>query len=168
MDIVTIFHQIAAGIPLCIRRQTDDDLPFSEAVYIAHRWEEIQAAPWTDEQRLAFLRSQFQGQWNHYASAYYDADFLILESEGQKIGRLYLHDQNPNDLRIIDIGLMPEWRACGLGGVLLRTVMDYAQAQGKICSIHVEQSNPARHLYERLGFKEVKPVGPYFLLEWHP
>ncbi len=32
--------------------------------------------------------------------------------------------------------------------------------------IHVQQSNPAFHLYQRLGFQKIDENGVYFLMEW--
>lgn len=44
-----------------------------------------------------------------------------------------------------------------------------AEAAGKTLTIHVEQFNPASHLYERLGFKIIKEThGVYLLMEWTP
>jgi predicted GNAT family acetyltransferase len=44
-----------------------------------------------------------------------------------------------------------------------------AEAAGKTLTIHVEQFNPARHLYERLGFKIIKEThGVYLLMDWTP
>ena len=41
-----------------------------------------------------------------------------------------------------------------------------AAAAGKTLSIHVEKNNPARRLYDRLGFREINDVGVYLLMEW--
>ncbi len=168
VDFVATIPPALAGHPFTVRLQTEADLPFIEHLYVSHRWEEMQAAPWTDDMRLAFLKDQFRGQWHHYSTAYFDSLFLIAEVNGEAVGRLYLFDQHPEDLRIVDIGFTEAWRGRGLGGALLRLVQDYAAAKGKYCSIHVEQTNPARRLYNRLGFREIKPVGPYVLLEWRP
>jgi ribosomal protein S18 acetylase RimI-like enzyme len=154
-----------AGISL--RPQTETDLEFVRDLYVSHRWEELQAVPnWTDEQRLAFLRDQARLQWWHYAENYYDAQFLIVEKNGERIGRLYLFHHNRKDLRIVEIGLLPAWRGRGFGTALLTRVQEYARSVGKTCSIHVEANNPARRLYRRLGFAETKTEGPYFLMEW--
>lgn len=155
-----------AGMSVAVRLQSEADLPFVEKVYISHRWDELSAVPWPDAQKRAFLQSQFHGQWQHYSTAYSESYFLIVEVDGGAAGRLYLYDDHPYDVRIVEISLMPAFRGHGLGGGLLTAVQKYAARRGKKCSIHVEQSNPARRLYRRLGFVEVKPVGPYYLLEW--
>lgn len=151
-----------------LRAKTAEDADFVRDLYISHRWEEMQAAPWSDEERLAFLRDQARLQATHYDVNYHDADFLIIEAAGRPIGRLYLFRHNRADLRIVEIGLVPDWRGRGLGGALLRWVQDMAREGGyALCSIHVEQTNSARRLYHRLGFTDVEPVGPYILLHWN-
>jgi hypothetical protein len=46
--------------------------------------------------------------------------------------------------------------------------VDEAAASRKRLSIHVEKHNPARRLYERLGFAESSHRGPYVLMEAAP
>jgi ribosomal protein S18 acetylase RimI-like enzyme len=43
-------------------------------------------------------------------------------------------------------------------------VRDDAHASGRSVSIHVEQFNPAQHLYRRLGFRDVHLEGTYILM----
>ncbi len=85
--------------------------------------------------------------------------------EGEPIGRLYL-DRRPGELRIIDIALLSEQRGAGIGGALMQTVLDEAALLGKPVRIHVEKNNPAMHLYDRIGFRQVEDQGVYWLMEW--
>jgi ribosomal protein S18 acetylase RimI-like enzyme len=103
----------------------------------------------------------------HYSKHYHDADFLIIEREGKRIGRLYLW-RGRDDIRIVDIALIAEARGAGIGGALLREVMEEAARSGKTASIHVERENPALHLYQRLGFEQVDEHGVYYLMQWAP
>jgi ribosomal protein S18 acetylase RimI-like enzyme len=91
---------------------------------------------------------------------------VILENDAP-IGRLYLH-RRPEDLRIMDIALLPEHRGRGIGGLLIGELLDEARAAGHSVSIHVEIYNPAMRLYERLGFKQIDTYGVYHLMEWRP
>jgi ribosomal protein S18 acetylase RimI-like enzyme len=74
-------------------------------------------------------------------------------------GRLWL-DEGDDRLHILDIALLPAWRGRGLG---TRCLQALAEAAGqRPLSIHVEIHNPARRLYERLGFvAEGEPLGLY-------
>lgn len=161
-----VFPGRVGPLAVALRPQGADDLPFMRTLYLSHRWEEMSATGWPEATRRAFLEDQFRLQWLHYSNHYNQADFLVVELDGQPAGRLYLYNAHPTELRIVEIGLMPEWRGHGVGGALLRAVQEYAGQAGKFCSINVEQSNKARHLYERLGFRKISENGPYMLMEW--
>jgi ribosomal protein S18 acetylase RimI-like enzyme len=65
----------------------------------------------------------------------------------------------------MDIALAPGFRGRGIGTRLLRSLMDEADASGRKLSIHVEMNNPARSLYDRLGFRPAGEQGIYVLME---
>ncbi len=44
----------------------------------------------------------------------------------------------------------------------------WGRSTGTRVSIHVEHDNPARRLYDRLGFQHVDTNGVYHLMEWRP
>jgi ribosomal protein S18 acetylase RimI-like enzyme len=152
-----------AGITL--RPQTEDDFEFMAELYASTREEELRDIGWTDDFKRTFLRAQFEAQWAHYSEHYHDASFRIIERNGERIGRLYTW-QNADDLRIVDIALMPHARGAGIGSALLRELMDDAAGGGRSVSIHVERFNPALHLYQRLGFEHVDEHGVYYLMKW--
>lgn len=153
---------------IVLRPVTEADLPFLERLYGTTREDELKQVPWTDEQKAAFVRQQFQAQhawWTeHYAGATFD---LVLAGD-EPIGRLYV-DRWEREIRIVDVAILPAWRGRGLGERLLRGVFAEGDAAGKPVSIHVEQYNRARRLYERLGFeyRETAP-GVYLLMVREP
>lgn len=150
---------------ITFRPETDDDADLLYRIYASTRVDEMKMLDWSDLQKEGFVRMQFRAQTQHYKQFYSDGEFLIILRDGQPIGRLYLH-QEPNDLRIIDITLLAEYRGSGIGGKLLRDLMDRCAATGDALSIHVEQFNPALRLYKRLGFQEISTYGVYYLMEW--
>lgn len=150
-----------------LRPETPSDTEFLDRLYVSTRWEEMSVTHWPDEQKLAFLLQQRQFQARHYAAHYHDANFDIVQVSGVPAGRLYLL-RLPNDYRIVDISLLPEYRNLGIGGALMRAVAGEAHAKGIKVSIHVEVVNPAQNLYRRLGFVERENKGPYLLMEWPP
>jgi ribosomal protein S18 acetylase RimI-like enzyme len=154
-----------AGITL--RPQLDSDLEFAAQLYSESREEELRQVEWPDEMKRAFLRSQFDAQWAHYSQHYHDATFSIVERNGSRIGRLYVW-RGPDDVRIVDIAICAEARGAGIGGALLREVMEEAARSGKSASIHVERDNRALGLYQRLGFERVDDHGVYYLMKWSP
>lgn len=112
-----------------------------------------------------FCRLQFNAQTTDYQRNYPDASFQIIERDGVAAGRLLVMREDEK-IHVIDIALLPEHRGAGIGTKFLRELQDEAKAAGKPLSIHVERFNPARRLYERLGFQQVEEKGVYLLLRW--
>jgi ribosomal protein S18 acetylase RimI-like enzyme len=155
----------AADLGIAYRPMTDDDLPFLDALYASTRAEEVAMTGWPPEMQRQFLAQQFDAQHRHYMRHYPEAEWLIVERGGEPIGRLYIEEW-ASQIRIIDISLMTESRGRGLGAAILKDMLEMARASGKAVSIHVEKNNPARHLYDRLGFAAIEDKGVYDLLEW--
>jgi len=148
------------------RPVVETDMPFLRALYASTRAEEMAQLPWTPEQKREFLDFQFHSQTKHYDEYYGAGDFLIIELDHEApIGRLYIF-RNEEEIEIIDIALLPEFRGKGLGRKLLQEIIDEAKRDGKIVAIYVEHFNPARHLYDRLGFQHVDTNGVYHLMKW--
>lgn len=148
-----------------LRPETEGDEPFLERLYLSVRAAEMEMAGWPPEQAGPFLRWQFSLQRHHYLTHYHDAVFAVLERRGEPVGRLYVF-RNRIDIRVVDISLSPEVRGQGVGGALLRALFAEAESAGRTVSVHVEHFNPARRLYERLGFREQKRDQVYALMEW--
>ncbi len=157
----------AARHGLTYRPMNDADLPFVAALYASTRAEEVSAVGWPEALQQAFLRQQHEAQHKHYSIHYPDAERLIVEQEGVAIGRLYLADLGA-ELRIVDISLVPEARGRGIGGAMLADILADSEAAGTAVSIHVEKNNPARRLYDRLGFAKVEDKGVYDLMRRDP
>ena len=154
----------AARLGITYRSRTSADLAFLFAVYASTREEELAQTGWPVEARLAFLRQQFEAQRQHYDRHYPDAEWLIIQVDGEDAGRLYT-EQWRDQIRIIDIALLPAARRRGFGAAILEDVIAQASRLGKKVSIHVEKNNPAMGLYRRLGFEAVEDKGVYDLVE---
>lgn len=151
-----------------LRRGTVSDTAFLLRVYASTRADELALTDWSDEQKEAFVRMQFEAQHAYYQEHYADASFEVIEVGGIPAGRLYVH-RRPAEIRLVDVTLLPEFRGGGAGTALLRGLMAEAESAGKPLTIHVERYNPALRLYERLGFvASTADRGPYLFLEWRP
>ncbi len=148
-----------------LRAEEDRDRAFLEALFISIRWSEFDPAGWPDEVRNRFLAGQFALQFRHYHDCRPGADFAIMERDGAPIGRLYVFE-DPGDVHLVDISLVAEARRSGIGTALLNSVMARAASAGKSVSLHVDRNNPARRLYQRLGFIDVSENDPYILMRW--
>jgi len=109
---------------------------------------------------------QFDAQDRHYRARFPDARFDVVERGGAPIGRLIVV-RAEDEIRVLDIALLPEHRGSGAGSALLRELLAEAAARSKRVAIHVERANPARRLYERLGFRvEADEDSIYLFMVW--
>ena len=150
---------------ISLRPITPEDDSFLARLFASTRADELAITGWSDEQKAAFCRMQFDAQSADYGRNYADASFDIIERGGVAAGRL-LVSRSGKEILIVDIALLPEHRGAGIGTKLLRELQDEARAANKPLTIHVERFNPALRLYERLGFKTVEEQQVYLLMEW--
>jgi ribosomal protein S18 acetylase RimI-like enzyme len=148
-----------------LRPVAGEDRAFLVDLYASVREPELAHVPWDDATRRAFIEHQFSAQDAHYRQHYPGATLDLVEVDGEPAGRLYVH-RGPSDIRIMDIALAPAFRGRGIGTRLLRSLMAEAEDSGRKLSIHVEANNPARTLYERLGFRRAGEHGVYLRMEW--
>jgi ribosomal protein S18 acetylase RimI-like enzyme len=135
------------------------------AVYAGTREEELAVVPWTPAEKDAFLRMQFEAQDRWWREQRPNAAFDVILVDGQPAGRLYV-DRRADEIRIVDIALLPDHRAMGVGTLLIRRILEEGCASSRPVTIHVERGNRARALYERLGFRQIGTTGAvYDLLE---
>jgi ribosomal protein S18 acetylase RimI-like enzyme len=154
-----------SGIDL--RPATPDDREFLLALYRTTREDELALTNWTELEKVAFVDAQFRAQDSYYREVYPDGRFLVVTRDREPIGRLYLV-RLADELRVIDIALVPSHREQGIGSSLLATVTAEADAAALPVRLHVEPWNPAKRLYERLGFRTIEVRGIYELMERAP
>lgn len=154
-------------IPTSLRRIRPDDQNFLYQLYASTRQEELAVLDWDEAQKTAFLRMQFEAQHKYYLEQFTQAQFDIILLDEEPIGRLYV-DRRDNEIRLIDIALLPTHRNRGIGSAYLARIMAEGQFASLPVRIHVEQNNPALRLYHRLGFREIEESGVYYLMEWKP
>jgi ribosomal protein S18 acetylase RimI-like enzyme len=155
------------GTEVTLRPATEADYDFMSRLYASTREAEMAYFPFDEAEKRAFLDQQFAAQFRHYDIHYPTCERNIIERDGRPIGRLWI-DEWRDQIRLVDIALIPECRGLGIGSALMRQVMDRGGAAGKPVTIHVESFNPALRLYQRLGFEHVDTNGVYFLMRWTP
>lgn len=124
-------------------------------------------ADWTDDRKDEFLRFQFEAQDRHYREHYRDARFDVIVLDGVDAGRLYVQ-RKPGEIRVMDICLLPEHRGRGIGSTLMGEILEEARRTGCFVSLFVEENNPARRLYQRMGFEDAGEVTFYKRMHWTP
>ena len=121
-----------SSMPLNIRLRpvVDADQELLYRCYASTRTEELSVVPWSDEDKEQFLQMQFRAQSDHYAKHYAKAEFQVIMANEAPAGRLIV-DRWEREIRIVDIAILPEFRARGIGTSLLGDLIDDARPSGK-------------------------------------
>ena len=143
----------------------DEEFLFS--VYASERMEELAVVDWDAAQKQEFLWMQFNAQFRYYVEHYRGAEYLVILLDEQPVGRLYIHRRS-DQIRVIDIALLPEFQRRGIGSFLLNQVLEEGLKKDLPVTMHVERYHPALHWYERLGFRLAEDKGVFYLLKWSP
>lgn len=144
--------------------RSDDDALLLE-IYASTRADELKHTPLDDSQREVFLRLQLAAQQKHYETHYPEADHQLILMGDRSIGRVYVA-RLTDEVRILDIALLPEHRNAGIGSSMIKAIQSEASKAGVPVRIYVETFNPSLRLFERLGFSRAQDIGTHFLMEW--
>jgi N-acetylglutamate synthase-like GNAT family acetyltransferase len=157
----------AASLGISYRAVQDDDEPFLRALYATTRAEELARTGWPEGMRAQFTTHQFDAQDRHYKRYHPDGEWLIVEREGERIGRLYL-DESTGRLNLIDISLLPQAQGAGIGTAILSDLLDDVAGKGLSAILYVDPRSRAKALYSRLGFATVEEDPVHELMAWRP
>lgn len=147
-----------------LRAATSEDVSFLwEMLYqAAYPLPDLRAPPPFEEFQADGYHDRYIKGWGR------DGDIgFVAESGGTPVGaawtRLFTDDEPPHggflgaDVPLLSIAVTASSRASGVGTALLEALRAEATARGfRTLSLSVAGPNPAKRLYERVGFKEVK------------
>jgi ribosomal protein S18 acetylase RimI-like enzyme len=125
-----------------LRAATFDDADFlfhlhraAMQTYVAQTW-----GTWDEEWQL-----------QHFGQHFDPSVCQIIMLHGQDIGVISVVRQ-VNGIFLSNLELLPAYRGRGIGTDLIKTLLAEAQQNGIALTLQVLKVNPARRLYERLGF----------------
>jgi ribosomal protein S18 acetylase RimI-like enzyme len=149
-----------------LRPEQEGDNDFRFALFCETRAADfamLSLAPAALEQLLGI---QFKAQTASYRAGFPTARFDIIEFDGQSVGRIVV-DRRSDHLHIVDQAITPAQRNRGLGGAIMRALMQEAAEAGKSVRLKVAAANQgAIRLYLRLGFAPIVQEPLYFEMEW--
>ncbi|HSR32727.1 MAG TPA: GNAT family N-acetyltransferase [Anaerolineae bacterium] len=90
-------------------------------------------------------------QSNYFRERFDPDEVQIVVLDGQDIGAVSV-EIRATELFLSRIYLLPAYQGRGIGTCLIQSILDEAFAQGLPVTLQVLKGNPARGLYERLGF----------------
>lgn len=103
----------------------------------------------------------------HFDKNYELDEIRLIQTEGGLAGYLAAA-RTPEEIALHNIMISPAYQNRGLGTAVLRHLLAEARAQNLPVRLQVLRVNPARHLYERLGFTVYEETPTHFRLRWTP
>lgn len=122
----------------------------------------------SEEQKASIILEQFIIEQKQLLQIYPEAELNIVMLNNQPVGRLYVHHGENAD-RILEIGLLEEYRGLGIGRKLVSTVIENSAQLGKVVRLQVAWFNQGAYaFYARIGFKVIKNQGVSFEMQYMP
>lgn len=116
---------------------------------------------------------QTYGPWDEavvrrlVAECWHPASTRIIMVDGQDAGVLRVLPGD-SDVELENIRVAPAYQRQGIGTRLISEVLRDAHARGLPVTLRVLKVNPARRLYERLGFVVVSETEAHYRMEARP
>ena len=98
---------------------------------------------WDERQQ----RTSFAAQWKR-------EEVRIISVDGKDVGWLQVAEL-PTEIRLQKFYVSPQYQRSGIGSEVLSNLLATWRSTGKKIVLRVLKNNPARRLYERLGFSVV-------------
>jgi ribosomal protein S18 acetylase RimI-like enzyme len=105
---------------------------------------------WDEQQQ----RASFAAQWKR-------EEVRIISVDGKDVGWLQVADL-PTEIRLQKFFVSPQFQRHGIGSEVLSDLLVTWRSTGKKIVLKVLKNNPARRLYERLGFSVAAEAGVIF------
>jgi ribosomal protein S18 acetylase RimI-like enzyme len=142
----TIWEELSRELPdgssIQLRPATQSDFSFCHALYFETIKPLLKALDHWDEARA---EDAFSGYFNC-------KEVRLIEFENRTIGWVQI-SENPSQINLDQIHILPAYRNRGLGTKLIRAFMKRAADRKKPLHLSFVKGNPAVLLYQRLGFE---------------
>ncbi len=138
---------------ISLRPAVDGDFGFLYALHAATMKEYVDQTWGWDE---AFQQTRYQ-------ESFIPGDTRIITWDGTDIGMLATEEREA-DVFLSLIEIDPGHQRQGIGALIINTVIAEARRIGKPVFLHVLKVNPAKRLYDRLGFSVVSETPTHFYM----
>lgn len=139
-----------------LRTATDSDLEFlldlrrrALGEYVIETW-----GRWDDARQRDYLIERLE-----------QSLIQIVQCDGSDVG-MFSVEERPDEVFLENVVLLPDWQNRGIGTRLVTGLQEKAREKGRPVRLEVLRVNPARRLYERLGFRVIQKTDVMFEMEW--
>jgi ribosomal protein S18 acetylase RimI-like enzyme len=111
------------------------------------------------------------GRWDETRQRTYlvgrldSAIIQIIQGDGVDIGMLAV-EERADEIFIENVVLLPAYQNRGIGTQLVTETLQKARSKGFPVRLQVLKVNPARRLYDRLGFRVIEETDTHYVMEW--
>ena len=134
-----------------LQQATAEHYDFALHLYLLTMRPYMQELMVWDEQEQ---RAIFAAQWKR-------EEAKIISVDGKDAGWLQIAEL-PTEIRLQKFFVSPPWQRSGIGSEVLGDLLANWRPTGKRIVLRVLKNNPARRLYERLGFSVIADDGVVF------
>ncbi len=111
---------------------------------------------WDEEWQQAYFQMRFDATKNQ-----------IIVLDDQDIGVIST-EKRETEIFLSSIYILSEYQGQGIGTQLLKSLLAEAFGEGLPVTLRVLKVNPARRLYERLGFSVIRETETHYLMKVTP
>jgi ribosomal protein S18 acetylase RimI-like enzyme len=150
------------ALALTTRIAEAEDEPFLRQLFssvCAANFSPLKLAP---EALTAMIEMQYRARRMHYMAAFPDAECKVILANEEPVGSFTV--SRDGALVLVDISLLPRHRNQGFATRLITEL----QQEGSPIELTVDLTNPAKRLYERLGFEETSQDEIHASMRWEP
>jgi ribosomal protein S18 acetylase RimI-like enzyme len=152
---------------LSLRPMNSSDSVFIESLYRSTR-DDLRMIDAEDDFIEELIGMQHSAQTQGYGDMFPNAMYFVAEYHSERIGRVVL-DFGQNEVRVVDIALIPAARGKGYGSQVLQAVQLVAGKVMAPVTLSVRSDHVlAKQLYARLGFVVEEQQMPFERMIWYP
>jgi ribosomal protein S18 acetylase RimI-like enzyme len=141
--------------PVELRPTTAGDYDFVFGVHCAAMRSSVERIyGWDTEWQARYFREHFD-----------PARRQIIRYCGTDVGYISV-EQQETSVFLNSIAILPAYQGRGIGTTLIRRLQHRARTKGMPVRLQVLKGNPARALYERLGFEVIRDTETHYRMEW--
>jgi GNAT superfamily N-acetyltransferase len=138
-----------------LRPTNPDDYDFVFGVHCAAMKPSVERIyGWDEDWQARYFRERFD-----------PARRQIIRHDGTDIGYISIEEQEAS-LFLSSIAILPHYQGRGIGTALIRSLQQQARRKGVPVTLRVLKANPARTLYERLGFRVTGETETHYQMRW--
>ena len=102
-------------------------------------------------------------QENLFRKNFIPSQIQIITLAGNDIGMISL-EENDKDIFLRVIEIHPKHQRQGFGTTIIQKIIDVATRQRKEVRLQVLKVNPAKQLYDRLGFAVIEETSTHYIM----